>query len=47
MAQWKVVCDKVSKAGIELNNTRVTDNPNESGFRNWKEGKPRYQRGGM
>lgn len=42
-----MVCDKVSKAGIELNNMGVTDNPNESGFRNYKEGEPGYQRDGM
>lgn len=33
MAQWEVVCDKVSKASFALNNMGVTDNPNESGFR--------------
>lgn len=31
------MCDKVSKATIALNNVGVTDSPNESDFRSYKE----------
>lgn len=36
--QWELECDKVSKAGIALNNMEVTDNPNESSFRSSMKG---------